>query len=192
MSARADRLLALAVAALIAALLTAFFTDRAFFDWAFERHQNTASWIARPVLLLPFCYFAWRRSLAGIMVSVVAILTSMFWFPAPETPRADIVDFLATERRLLSEGWTGETLFAACAAIVYGAALAAAFWKRSWKLGLVVAAAGAVLKILWSEFLSPDTGQSVVPFALGGLAVLVVAVLVAIGWSARRSGRAGR
>lgn len=189
MSVRGDRLLAIALLFLIVLLLTVFFTNPAFFGWAFERHQNTASWLVRPLLLLPFCYFAWRRSLAGIVASVLAILTSMFWFPAPVAPRADVTEFLAMERRLLSEGWTGRPLFSALAAIVYGAALAAAFWKRSWKLGVVVAAAGAVLKILWSGFLSPDAGLSVIPFALGGLAVLVVVVLIVMRWAPRRGGR---
>jgi hypothetical protein len=186
MSEKADRLLAIVFAMLIVALLFAFFTNEAFFDWAFERHRNTASWIARPLLVLPFCYFAWRRSLAGVMASVLAILSSMFWFPPPAEPNAEVTEFLAMERSLLSQGWTAQTAFGAVAVIAYCIALAAAFWKRSWVLGLIVAAAGALLKMLWSVLFSPEAGSAVFPFALGGLAVLVVVVLAIRRFASRR------
>jgi hypothetical protein len=31
--------------------------------------------------LLPFCYFAYRRSLWGIVLTLLTLATSMFWFP---------------------------------------------------------------------------------------------------------------
>lgn len=186
MSQRADRLLAIVFAVFIVVLLAVFFTSETFFDWAFERHRNTASWVARPLLVLPFCYFAWRRSLAGVMASVLAILSSMFWFPPPTEPNAEVTEFLAMERSLLSQGWTAQTVFGALAVIAYCVALAAAFWKRSWVLGLAVAAAGALLKMLWSVLFSPEAGHAVFPFALGGLAVLVVIVLAIRRFGSRR------
>ena len=33
--------------------------------WAWERHHNVLSWSVRPLLLLPFCWFAYRRNLLG-------------------------------------------------------------------------------------------------------------------------------
>ncbi|MCO6186907.1 hypothetical protein [Rhizobium sp. L1K21] len=167
----------LAFATLI--LLTVFFEHRPFFDWAFTRHQNTASWVARPLFLLPFCYFAFRRSLTGIMASILALLTSMFWFPAPAVPREDVMRFLAMEKDILSQGWSLTNMVGALAVIFYGWALAAAFWKRSWRLGLGVAAAGALVKSLWSVIFSPEAGHSVLPYAIGGVIVLVIAVFIA-------------
>ncbi len=173
-----DRHLSIILFLSILLLITAFFTNQAFFDWAFTRHQNTASWVARPILLFPFCYCAWHRSLAGIMASIFALLTSMFWFPAPDTPRDDVLRFLAMERDLLSQGWSAQNIAGLMAVLAYGWALAAAFWKRSWIWGLAVAAAGALGKSLWSLLFSPEAGLSVLPFALGGLTVLVLAVCV--------------
>nr|WP_272213074.1 hypothetical protein [Marinicella sp. W31]MDC2879017.1 hypothetical protein [Marinicella sp. W31] len=170
---------------MIVALLTVFFTSPSFFHWAFERHQNTASWLARPLLVLPYCYFAWRRSLAGIMLSTLAILSSMFWFPAPAVPRQDVMGFLTMERQVLSRGWTIGNVAGALAVISYGWALGAAFWYRSWKLGLGVAAAGALLKSLWSILFSPEAGQTVLPFAFAGLLMLGIAVYVGR-WIGRR------
>ena len=54
--------------------------------WAWARHHNILSWYIRPLFLLPFCFFAYRRSLLGIGVTLVALATSMAWFPAPREP----------------------------------------------------------------------------------------------------------
>ena len=54
--------------------------------WAWARHHNILSWYIRPLFLLPFCFFAYRRSLLGITLTLVALATSMAWFPAPATP----------------------------------------------------------------------------------------------------------
>lgn len=178
MTRKMDLAGAVLFAGAILCLLVVFFSNEAFFAWAFERHQNTASWVARPLLVIPFCFFAWKRSLAGIMASVLAILSSMFWFPVPAEPGPDVLRFLAMERELLSSGWSPENIWGAVAVVLYCAALAAAFWKHSWKLGLIVAAAGAVLKSVWSIVFSPEAGGAVLPFAFGGLLFLVAAVLL--------------
>ena len=49
-----------------------------FAAWAWARHHNVLSWYIRPLFLLPFCYFAYKRSLWGITLTVVALATSMF------------------------------------------------------------------------------------------------------------------
>ncbi|MBU2243238.1 MAG: hypothetical protein KJ631_12270, partial [Alphaproteobacteria bacterium] len=134
----------------LAAVLWMFFTTPPFFDWAFARHQNTLSWIARPVLVLPYCYFAWRRWLPGVILSVLAIVSSMFWFPVPAAPREDVLAFLAMERALLQSGWTTANLLGALAVAVYFGLVALAFWRRSLWLGFVVVAVGAGAKLLWS------------------------------------------
>ena len=55
-------------------------------SWAWARHHNVLSWYIRPVFFLPFCFFAYRRSWAGILATLVALATSMAWFPAPTNP----------------------------------------------------------------------------------------------------------
>ena len=51
-----------------------------FLSWSFERHHNILSWYIRPLFLLPFCYFAYKRSIQGIIITLIALFTSMFWF----------------------------------------------------------------------------------------------------------------
>jgi hypothetical protein len=41
-------------------------TTGEFVGWAWERHHNVLSWYVRPLFFLPFCFFAYRRSLLGI------------------------------------------------------------------------------------------------------------------------------
>lgn len=176
-----DRTLSAALALAIVALLWVFFTNPAFFDWAFTRHQNIASWLVRPLLVLPLAYAAWRRSLASILATVLALLSSMFWFPAPATPDPRVAAFLEMERAVLQAGWTPANIAALGLVIGWCALLCTAFWRRSWRLGLATAAAGAGLKAAWSLVFSPEAGGAVLPFALGGVVALALAL-----WLARR------
>ncbi|MBO3759084.1 hypothetical protein [Ciceribacter sp. L1K22] len=178
MTKRADRVLAVIALLAIFMLLAAFFSSDRFFEWAFERHQNTASWAVRPLLLLPLCYSAWHRSMAGVMLSVLAILSSMFWFPTPDEVRPDVEKFLAMERAVLRNGWTSSSMAGLAAILLYATALIAAFWRRSWRLGLAVALLGAAGKIGWSVAASPGAGSAVVPFALVGVTALVAGLLL--------------
>lgn len=61
-----------------------------FLNWAWQRHHNPLSWYIRPLFVLPFCYFAYKKSVTGLLVTIVAVTSSMFWFPAPSEvdPRA--------------------------------------------------------------------------------------------------------
>jgi hypothetical protein len=61
-----------------------FWSD--FWTWAWDRHANELSWYIRPLFFLPFCFFAYRRNLLGMILTILALLPSMFWFPAPSQP----------------------------------------------------------------------------------------------------------
>lgn len=78
-----------------------FFFHDGFFHWAFERHHNTLSWFIRPLMILPFCYFAYKRSINGMLASILALFTSMFWFPVPSQIDPQVVEFLEMEKEYL-------------------------------------------------------------------------------------------
>ncbi|MEO9943756.1 hypothetical protein [Paraglaciecola sp.] len=147
-------------------MLIAFFTNDAFFNWAFDRHHNTLSWWLRPLMVLPFALAAWYRSWSGIWLSLVAMFSSMFWFPAPEVPDPKVMEFLAMEKTLLQSGWTMTNMLGAASVMAYGIFLGAALWKRSLWLGLGVVVLGGVLKMLWSITFSPEAGDSIIPIAI--------------------------
>ena len=46
---------------------------------------------------MPFCYFAHKRSIWGILLTLIALATSMFWFPKPESVSPQVREFLEAE-----------------------------------------------------------------------------------------------
>ncbi len=180
-----DGLLALIFAALTGGLMVAMATVPAFFDWAFARHHNVASWYVRPLFLIPFALFAYRRSLAGIFATLFLLATSMFWFPEPAEPDPLVTDFLRVEMEYLTGAWGMEKLVASALVPLTLAALAAALWRRNLLLGLSVLVLIAVMKVTWSVLEAGEAGLAVIAPAVGGL----LACVVLIWFGVRRAGR---
>ena len=149
-----------------------------FLSWAWARHHNVLSWYIRPLFLLPFCYFAYRRSLWGIMLTVVALATSMFWFPAPEHSSSAVNEMLASEKEYLTANWTLWKVLIALLVPLGFAALALAFWRRSLAWGLALVNAMVLFKIGWTFLFSTETGaMSHLPAAVLGLVLCDALIL---------------
>jgi hypothetical protein len=166
-----------------------------FLAWAWDRHHNVLSWYIRPLFLLPFCYFAYRRSLLGISLTLFALATSMFWFPKPEQPDPKVLEFLEMEKAHLTGAWTLSKTLLTLLVPISLAALALAFWKRSMILGVVVMDALALGKVVWSFYYGGMAGGLViVPPALASLVICNAVVLLVArksrGGIAARAGRA--
>jgi hypothetical protein len=142
----------LAVVLLAVVVVAATGATDEFAAWAWARHHNELSWYIRVLFVLPFCYFAYKRSLWGIVLTVVALSTSMFWFPAPERVDPRAAEFLAVEREYLTSGWSLWKVMLALLVPISFAALAVAFWKRSLVWGLEVINAMVLVKIVWSFY----------------------------------------
>jgi hypothetical protein len=155
--------------------------------WAWNRHHNVLSWYIRPLFLLPFCWFAHRRSLLGLAATLVALATSMAWFPAPAAPDPAVVAMLDAERDYLLGPWTAPKVLAALVPATF-AALAVAFWRRSFMWGLVIVNGAVLFKIGWTYAVGDTTGADahLVP-ALLGLAVIDGLFVVAARVRAQRS-----
>ncbi|MFC2620824.1 MAG: hypothetical protein ACFNYZ_06325 [Pauljensenia sp.] len=153
---------------MIVAFIAAAFTVPSFWDWLWQRHQNQLSWYIRPLFLIPLCWFAYKRSSAGIMATVLLLLTSMGWFPPPRQVSPRVQQFLQFEQQYLQGDWTlGKVLLTVMVPLSL-AALAAALWRRNLWLGLAVMALIAIAKSLWSVAFAGEAGASViVPAALG-------------------------
>ena len=149
-----------------------------FVAWAWARHHNVLSWYIRPLFFLPFCYFAYRRSLWGIVLTLLALVTSMFWFPVPENSSSAVNEMLASEREYLTANWTLWKILIALLAPLTFAALGLAFWKRSLVWGLAVVNAAVLFKIGWTFLFSTEAGaMSHLPAALLGLVVCYALIL---------------
>ena len=114
--------------------------------WA--RHHNELSWYVRPLFLLPFCFFAYKRSLWGIVVTLLVFPTSLFWFPAPDNPSPRVEGYLVWEHQFLLEGSVVARSALVVLVVVFFVALTTAFWKRSWLWGLAVINSGTLLKVI--------------------------------------------
>lgn len=152
------------------------FTNESFLNWAFERHQNQLSWYIRPLFLIPYCYFAYKRSWSGIWATVFLLLTSMFWFPKPEVVGQQIQEFLAMEIEYLTGSWNlGKALMSSLVPITL-IALAMAFWKRSLWMGLSVLIFIALAKMAWSIIFGGEAGKSILLPAILGLVICIALI----------------
>jgi len=188
---RTDVILSVGMLALVllsAAVIAATGNTDEFAAWAWARHHNELSWYIRPLFLLPFCYFAYRRSLWGIVLTVLALVTSMFWFPAPERvdPRAD--EFLAVEKDYITGDWTLTKILLALLVPVSFAALAVAFWRRALVWGLTVINVMVLVTIVWGFYFGEESGGlTLLPSALVGLAVCDAVILYVVRRMRKRS-----
>jgi hypothetical protein len=158
-----------------------------FAAWAWARHHNVLSWYIRPLFLLPFCYFAYKRSLWGITLTVVALATSMFWFPAPERADPGTAQFLAVEREYLTSDWSLWKVLLGLIVPASCAALAVAFWKRSLLWGVAVINAMVLVKIVWSFYFGEASGGlTLLPSAVVGLALCDAVILYVVRRRRRR------
>ena len=148
-----------------------------FWAWAWARHQNPLSWYVRPLFVLPLCYFAYKKSVTGVVVTVIGVLTSMFWFPAPSDADPRAAEFLAMEQRYVTGGWTWAKTAMTVLVPVWFILLGRAFWRRSWITGIMVINVGVALKVIWSFYFGGAAAWSIVPpVAIG--AVISNGVLV--------------
>lgn len=170
-----DKPIALLFGFLTFALMLAL-TNQDFLSWAFERHQNLLSWYIRPLFLIPFCYFAYKRSWAGISITVFLLATSMFWFPKPEVISPETAQFLQMEIDYLTGDWNPAkiliTLLVPFSLIILGAA----FWKRNLLIGISVIVLIAVGKVTWSVVFGGESGTSIIAPASLGLIICVVLI----------------
>src|SRR5512134_1900372 len=141
-----------------------FLTD--FLSWAWARHHNVLSWYIRPLFIIPFIYFAYRRSWKGMLVTVIALATSMFWFPAPATVSPAVEQFLAAELEYLTGAWTIQKILLTLVVPAFFILLGLAFWKRSWWWGVAVINLAAIGKVAWSVVEGGQSGWAVLIPAL--------------------------
>ena len=171
----------LALALVAVGVIIATSSTGEFIAWAWARHHNVLSWYVRPLFFLPFCYFAYRRSLFGIVLTLLALATSMFWFPAPEHASLAVNEMLGAERDYLTANWTLWKVFIALLVPLTFAALGLAFWRRSLLWGLAVVNAGILFKIAWTFLFSTKAGAlSHLPAAVIGLVVCDALILYVI------------
>ena len=164
-----DKIIALIFMILTIIFIVVSMTNQAFFDWVFDRHHNQWSWYLRPIFLIPFCYFAYKQSWAGISITIFCLFTSMFWFNRPEVVTDNVKTFLQFEKDWLYSTWNYKKILLIITVPISFFALGLAFWKRSLLIGLCVMALVATGKIIWSIQNAGEAGKSIIIPAVVGL-----------------------
>lgn len=170
------------VGAALFGILTATFivlmaTNTDLWNWAWDRHHNILSWYIRPLALLPFMLFAYKRSLTGMAFSIFALATSMAWFPAPETVDPTVSQFLNMEIEYLTTDWTIGKIIGSLLVPLMFILLGTAFWQRSFVYGGMVLIANVVLKMGWGVMEGGESGWAMLPPALTGLGLTLVLMM---------------
>src|SRR5688500_4394520 len=114
-----------------------------FLNWAWARHHNPLSWYIRPLFIFPFCYFTYKKSVLGMVLAVVAVTSSMFWFPAPASPDQTAAAFLEVARQWIAGPLTLAQVVLTALIPVWFIALAAAIRRCWWVTAALVIAAGS-------------------------------------------------
>lgn len=142
-----------------------------FGNWAYDRHTNVLSWYIRPLFLLPLAWFAYRRSGRGIAGTLIALATSMFWFPAPAEPDPRVQEFLTFEQAYLTGAWDARKALITLVVPAFIVAYCLAFWRRSLLWGLVILNLMTGSKLLWGVVEGNGTGWAMTAPALTGLLI---------------------
>ncbi|MDF2948745.1 MAG: hypothetical protein K0R07_765 [Sedimentibacter sp.] len=173
---RNDKIIALLFALVTIIFIVLAFTNKIFFNWAYERHQNQLSWYIRPLFLIPFCFFAYKRSWAGISGTIFLMLTSMFWFPKPIAVSDQVKDFLKMEMDYLLGDWGLLKALITLIVPISLTSLAVAFWNRNLYFGISVMVFIAVAKMAWSVAFGGEAGKSIFAPAMVGLIICIVLI----------------
>lgn len=141
-----------------------------FLDWAFARHLNPLSWYIRPIFLIIICYFAYKRSRKGLVITFLLMTSSMVWFPPPETINPQMQTVLEYEKMLLSQPLTG--IFVFLIGIIFVVLVCVAFWKRSFKMGLILLNTMLIGKIVLGLIFVGDDGWGPIGTTIFGLVLV--------------------
>ncbi len=159
----------------IAFILLMMFSST-FFDWAWERHHNVLSWYIRTIMMVPFMFFAYRKSFAGMSFSVFALATSMAWFPKPDVVSDEVIAFLAMEFDYLTQDITPMFIALWLVVVAVFVLTAMAFWQRNFLYGGLVLIVAIITKIAWSVIEGGDDSGTLIQAAIFGLVVSLVLI----------------
>ncbi|MED4207455.1 hypothetical protein [Neobacillus mesonae] len=139
-------------------------------DWAFHRHLNPLSWYIRPVFLIVIVYFAYKRSMKAVIITFGLMMSSMVWFPAPETINPQMQAVLEYERILLSNPISA--VFTIAIMMVFVVLILVSFWKHSLMFGLIILNVTLIGKVILSLLFTGENGWAPLGNTIFGLILI--------------------
>jgi len=153
-----------------------------------ERHKNPMSWVCRPFFGLVIGYGAILQSWTIILIGVLGIGTSWFWFPKLKNTPVWAEEFINKEFEVLTPNsrWDLRRVMLPSIGLPLGlAGLAGLLWYLSYPWnwsGILILVVVTLLKIVWSARLQssvfkPVTWVTLVGFGLGAVIGAILFVL---------------
>ncbi|MBM7583549.1 cbb3-type cytochrome oxidase subunit 3 [Bacillus pakistanensis] len=136
-------------------------------EWAFRRHLNPLSWYIRPVFLVVLAYFAYKHHRKGLLITFLLMMSSMVWFPPPETINGQMQAVLDMEEKLLSNPVSA--VITITFMMVFVVTIGMAFWKHSLTLGLLVMNVTLIGKVALSLLFTGENGWAPLGNTIFGL-----------------------
>ena len=154
-------------------LLRTYFSGADVGAWIWERHQNQFSWYSRPLFIIPACYYAYRQKLLHVIGFMLLLLTSLFWFSAPEQVPESVSDYLEWEKELFFSNESSMPLITlTVAVIIFLFGLFYTFWKRNPWYGLLLINVGTIIKIIVSIGFGKEVGMAAIVPSLSSIAFI--------------------
>jgi hypothetical protein len=85
------------------------------------------------MFFLRFCFFTDHHRITGMVLTVIALLPSIFWFPSLSQPRPEVLEFLKMGQDYLLGAWTLEKILLTLTVPLTFVGLALMFWYRRWQ-----------------------------------------------------------
>jgi len=145
-----------------------------------QRHKNPVSWVCRPFFGLILGYGAILENWLTILIGLLGLGTSWFWFPGPQNPPLWAEQFINQELEVLTPGNHRDfkRVILPSIGLPLGLAVLITFlWRLDYPwnwvcLGILVIV--SILKIAWSARLESSVFKPIIRITLLGFCAGVI------------------
>ncbi len=141
----------------------------------YERHKNPLSWLMRPLFGAVWFYGAWLNNWTVLIIGILGVSTSWFWFPKPKKNYPWVEKFIDIEMNYITPPWTLKKVIPLIFVFLFLVVVTLAFGYRNVRLGLIIFILGALYKSIWSLIVAKQSG---IPAAIIGILSALVAAII--------------
>jgi len=143
-----------------------------------ERHKNPLSWITQLIFLITLCLGVWLHNFLLIVLSIICLATSWFWFPKPKTAFKWSEQLIEAEIEFLQQSLHGCKAMAMTFITILIVMILATFWFHKLLIGLLLVEISLLFQLCWSVFMLKKAKWLITSILIA--AIIVVGVLLII------------
>ena len=150
-----------------------------FLNWAWARHAESTQLVYSPAVHSAVLLLCVQEEPLGHGADLVAVTSSMFWFPVPATPDPRAAALLDVERQYVGGPLTLERIVLTALIPIWFVALAWGVRRRSWLGVATVIGSGTFLKVAWLFREAGSNAWLIIPPVALGTAVCACVLSIA-------------